>query len=94
MSSFGMNVMTAAGNLAYSSTDVTWNQVDFFYVAPGGSESHSYAALAGKEVLTVQSFINPPPNDRRALAHTVTVSGTTVSVSGGSEGAYILVLMR
>lgn len=92
--SFGLELDNAAGNLVYSSTDVTWNQVDFFKVAGYGSESKTLPALAGRQVLTVQSFINPPPNDRKATAHTVTVSGTTVSVSGGSEAAYILVLMR
>ena len=92
--SFGLELNNAAGNLVYSSADVTWNQVDFFQVAGGGSESRTLPALAGRQVLTVQSFINPPPNDRKATAHTVTVSGTTVSVTGGSEAAYILVLMR
>ena len=91
---FGLEVFKSNGALGYSSDDVTWNQVDFFYVGAGGSETHNYAALAGRTVLTVQMFINPPPNDRKAIAHTVTVSGTTVSASGGSEAAYILVLMR
>lgn len=91
---FGLEVMKANGALVFSSNDVTWNQVDFFYVAANGSVSKNLPALQGRQVLTVQSFINPPPNDRKATAHTVTVSGTTVSVSGGSEAAYILVLMR
>jgi hypothetical protein len=89
-----MEISNPGAHIVYSSTDVTWNQVDFFSVAGNGSESHDYPALAGREVLTIQMFINPPPVDRKALAHNVTVSGTTVSASGGSEAAYILVLMR
>lgn len=92
--SYGLELNNALGHLVYASTDVTWNQVDFFYVAANGSETHTYPALAGRQVLTVQSFINPPPTDRKAIAHTVTVSGNTVTASGGSEAAYILVLMR
>jgi hypothetical protein len=92
--SFGMEIFNANAALSYSSADVTWNQVDFFFVAGGGSESHTYTALSGREVLTIQMFINPPPVDRKATAHTVSVSGTTVTASGGSEAAYILVLMR
>lgn len=91
---FGMNVMNSAGGLTYSSTDVTWNQVDFLYVGGYGSVSHNYPVLSGKEVLLVQMMIDQPPVDRRALAHNVTISGTTVSASGGSENTYILVLMR
>lgn len=89
-----MNVFNSAGALTYSTSDVTWNQVDFFFVSGGGSASNSYPVLSGKEVLTAQMFVNSPPSDRRALAHTITVSGTTVSVSGGSEAVYVLVLMR
>lgn len=92
--SFGLNVFHSNGNLTFSTDDVTWNQVDFFYVAGGGSATHTYPVLDGRSVLTVQMFINPPPVDRRAVAHTVTVAGTNVSVGGGSEGEYILVLMR
>lgn len=92
--SSGLQVLDAAAHLTYSTDDVTWNQVDFFPVAGYGSESRTLPALAGRQVLVVQMFINPPPNDRKAVAHTVTVSGTTVSVSGGSEATYILVLMK
>lgn len=92
--SFGLNVFNASGGLAYSSSDVTWNQVDFFLVPANGSVTNSYSVLSGREVLTVQMFVNAPPTDRKATAHTVSVSGTTVSASGGSESSYIMVLMR
>jgi hypothetical protein len=91
---FGLEIFKANGGLGYSTADVTWNQVDFFYVAANGSETRTLPALSGRQVLAVQSFINPPPNDRKALAHNVVVSGTTVTASGGTEAAYILVLMR
>lgn len=91
---YGFNLFNSSSALVYSTDDVTWNQVDFFSVAGSGSASNTYAVLSGKEVLTLQILINAPPTDRKALAHTITVTGTTVSVSGGSEAAYILVLMR
>lgn len=91
---FGLGVYKASGTLAFSSADVTWNQVDFLYVERGGDVWRDYPVLAGKEVLTAQMMIDPPPIDRKAKAHTITVSGTTVHVSGGSENTYVLVLMR
>jgi len=91
---YGLNVYQQSGALTYSTTDVTWNQVDFFFVAANGSASNSYPILSGREVLTLQVLIDAPPTDRKALAHTVSVSGTTVSVTGGNENAYILVLTR
>lgn len=92
--SHGVEIYDASGNLTYSVNDVTWNQVDYFFVAGGGSASNTYPILDGREVLVFQLLIDPPPSDRRAQAHTLTVSGTTVTASGGSENAYVLVLMR
>lgn len=93
-SAFGMQVFAESGLLTYSTDDVTWNQVDFFFVAGNGTASHTYAVLSGREALVVQLLVNAPPADRRAIAHTITVTSTTVSVSGGTEDAFILVLMR
>lgn len=91
---FGLNVMNEVGGLIYSSDDVTWNQVDFFKVNADSTVSNSYTALSGREVLTVQMFIDPPPTDQKATAPSVTVSGTTVTVTGGKVAVYVLVLMR
>lgn len=92
--SYGLNLFAENSNLAYSSDDVTWNQVDFFRVEANSSASNNYAVLDGREVLTVQMFIDPPPTDQKATAHSVSVSGINVSVSGGNVATYILVLMR
>lgn len=92
--SFGLNVLSGGGKLTYTSSDVTWNQVDLFSIGGNESRSNFYAALEGRESLVVQLLVDPPPIDRRAIAHTITVSGGNVNVSGGSERAYILVMMR
>jgi hypothetical protein len=91
---FGLQVRKANNAVSYSSDSVTWNQVGFFLVSGGGSASFAFPVLAGREVLTAQVMIDAPPLTRKAIAHTITVSGTTVSVSGGSENTYILVMMR
>lgn len=93
-SRFGMAIAKANRRVVYSSLDVTWNQVDFFEVAGGGSAFRVYDVLIGRETLGVQMLIDPPPINRRAIAHAVSISGPYVNVSGGSERAFILVLMR
>jgi len=90
----GIEIYDEDGDIVYSTVDVTWNQVASFQVNGGASVSNSYPILSGKTVQTVQMFINPPPTTRKALAHTVTVTGTTVAVSGGNEDILVLVLMR
>jgi hypothetical protein len=92
--SFGLAIYQGSGQLTYSSDSVTWNQVESFEVAANGSFSQSFPVLSGREVMAVQMLIDPPPINRKAIAHTISVSGTTISVSGGSERSYILVLMR
>ena len=92
--SFGLGVFRSNGALAFSSDDVTWNQVDMLYCPGGSTTCRTYSMLAGREVLAVQVMIDPPPLNRRAIAHTVSISGNNVTVSGGSEAAYVIILMR
>ena len=91
---YGLNLYHSTGALAYSSSDATWNQVAAFQVNANASSSTAYSVLQNRTVQVVQMFIDPPPTDRKATAHTISVSGTTVSVSGGNENVLILVLMR
>lgn len=91
---YGLDIRTAQGLVTYSSTDVTWNQVDFFQCAAGQTVSNYYPVLEGREVLVTQVMIDPPPIDRKAIAHTITVNDTQVVVGGGSENTFVVVLMR
>jgi hypothetical protein len=91
---FGINLFDADGDLSYSSTDTTWNQVDFFSVSGGGYAQNTYPVLNGRDVLVLQVQINAPSLTQKATAFTITVSGTTIIASGGSEDTYIMVLMK
>lgn len=91
---YGLQLFNSSGVTTFSSTDITWNQVAAFQLNANASSSVSYPALSGRTVKVVQMFIDPPPTDRKALAHTISVSGTTVSISGGNENVFILVLMQ
>lgn len=91
----GIQIINENGAIGYSTEDVTWNQVDFFYQPPYGDQTRNFLALVGRESLVSQFFIDPPPSDRRAVAHNVSVGGNgSVRVWGGSVGSYILVMMR
>ena len=41
-----------------------------------------------------QTFIDPPPVDRKMLAHTINVSGGNMTVTGGNSRAHITVLVQ
>jgi len=96
-SSYGIQIFspkTTARQIIYNTNAVTWNQVDIFTVAGGDSVTKDYSFLSGREIKVQQILLNAPPVDRKAVAHTCAVLGTLVRVSGGSETAQILVLMR
>ncbi|MBK5942702.1 hypothetical protein [Halorhodospira halophila] len=93
---FGLETRREGGVLAYSTQDVTWNQVALLTVPGGASQSITRPVLIGREVRVAQVFINPPPTDRKAVAHDVSVDSSSgqVDIGGGSEDELILVLMR
>ena len=91
---FGLRIHNHKSEQIYSSDEVTWNQVDSFIVYGGSGLYKDYPALVGREIMVVQTMINPPPLDRRAIAHTVSINGTVVGVNGGSETTLCMVLMR
>lgn len=80
------------GPIAYSTIDVTWNQIGFFTVGANQTASHTYSAAAGLTLKTLQWLLNDIPSDQQARTHTVTVSGVTVSASGGTVETAVLVL--
>ena len=92
--SYGLKTLRSNGTTGFSTADTTWNQVAFFQVNGGSSASNSYSVLSGKTVLLVQMFIDPPSTSSKSIAHTVSQSGTTISVSGGNQNTLILVLMK
>lgn len=90
----GIRLFRAGGTMVYSSDSVTWNQVDYFYLPAGGSVNNSYPVIDGKECQVMLFFVSAPPANMKAVAPTSTVTGTTVSISGGTVAVYALVMMR
>lgn len=90
----GLAVYLRNGEAVYSTADVTWNLVASMYVPAFTAESNVYPEIDGREVITTQMFVDAPLVSQTAIAHTIVVSGTTVSVSGGNVDAVIKVFMR
>lgn len=93
---FGLNLYNSTGSLSYTTDDVTWNQVDIFYIAAGGSLVNNYPVIVGKDAKAIQVLINAPSLNSRSVAKNISIdtNNGNVYVSGGTEAAYIVVLMR
>jgi hypothetical protein len=80
----------------YSSTDITWNQVDSFYMPAYGYASNIYSFCAGKEIKVNQILITSADITSAYLSNIITVDNSTgrVIITGGNTDAYITVLMR
>ena len=90
----GIELYDAEGHKYYDSTSVTWNQVENRIVRANESWSRTYPELGGREIMVLQMYLNPPGILDEATAHTLDVSGNTVTVSGGDQDELIVVLMR
>jgi|TARA_B110000902_G_scaffold29361_1_gene31682 hypothetical protein len=84
------------GVIQYDSNSATWNQVDFYQVNANSSNTRTFNGLLNKEIKVALLFIDPPLITRKAISHSVTLSNSsrTITVGGGTENMYVLVLMR
>lgn len=80
----------------FSSTDITWNQVDSFYKPGNTNTTKTYPSCVGKEILVNQILIGTPDINQAYYSNTLTTNSSdgSISASGGTVDAYITVLMR
>lgn len=80
--SFGLQIKEPAGTV-FSLDDTTLLQVDFFAVQQGQSVTKNFSFLpSGATLSTAIVFLNQPPQDEQFVLPTVSVSGTTMTVTG------------
>ena len=83
------------GTLQFSSTDVTWNQVDAFYKLANTNVSNSYPSCAGREMLVTQILVGTPDFNKVYYTNTIyTNSNGSIYLTGATVDTYIMVLMR
>jgi len=83
------------GTLQFSSTDVTWNQVDAFYKLANTNVSNTYASCVGREMLVTQILVGTPDFTRTFYANTIyTNASGSIYITGANVDTYIMVLMR
>ena len=80
--SFGLQIKEPAGTV-FSHEDTTLLQVDFFAVKQGQSVTKNFSFLpSGATLSTAIVFLNQPPQDEQFVLPTVSISGTTMTVTG------------
>ena len=80
--SFGLQIKEPAGTV-FSLDDSTLLQVDFFAVQQGQSVTKNFNFLpSGATLSTAIVFVNQPPLDEQFVLPTVSISGTTLTVTG------------
>jgi len=84
-----------ASTLQFSSTDITWNQVDSFYKLANTNVGNNYPSCAGKEMLVTQILIGTPDFNKPYYANTITTNSSgSIYLTGANVDTYITVLMR
>lgn len=80
--SFGLQIKEPAGTV-FSLDDTTLLQVDFFAIQQGQSVTKNFSFLpSGATLSTAIVFLNQPPQDEQFVLPTVSISGTTMTVTG------------
>tara|TARA_R100000734_G_C3252350_1_gene53508 strand:+ start:54 stop:380 length:327 start_codon:yes stop_codon:yes gene_type:complete len=80
--SFGLQIKEPAGTV-FDLDDTTLLQVDFFAVQQGQSVTKNFSFLpSGATLSTAIVFLNQPPQDEQFVLPTVSISGTTMTVTG------------
>ena len=93
--SLGIELRTPSGQVFYSSDTITWNIIASSVVGAGAALTLSYPIMSLMTEFSIfRSFVNNIPDNQKAIAHTATVSGTSVSVSGGNVDMLITLLGR
>ena len=81
--SVGLQLRNASSQPVFTLDDTTLLQVDFFPVLEGQSVTKSFSFLpTGATISTAIVFLNQPPLDEQFVLPTVSISGTTVTVTG------------
>jgi len=79
----GLRINNELGQPVFSVDDTTILQVDFFEVQQGQSVTKNFNFLpAGAVLSTAVVFVNQPPLNEQFVLPTVTISGTTLTVTG------------
>ena len=79
----GLIINNELGQPVFSVDDTTILQVDFFEVQQGQSVTKNFNFLpAGAVLSTAVVFVNQPPLNEQFVLPTVTISGTTLTVTG------------
>ena len=103
MTDFGLRVYTWSyypGSMAlvnipsFDSTAVTYNHVASFIAPANETTTKLLPEIEGKEVQVYQSLIAPDIYARKATVHDVNITGQTLTMSGGAEDVYAIVLAK
>lgn len=81
--SIGLRLNDSSGGEVFTLDDTTLLQVDFFAVQQGQSVTKDFSFLpSGATLSTAIVFVNQPPQDEQFVLPTVSISGTTLTVTG------------
>ena len=84
----GFQLRDASSTPVFTLDDSTLLQVDFFEVQQGQSVTKNFNFLpSGATLSTAIVFVNQPPLDEQFVLPTVSISGTTLTVTGINSSA-------
>lgn len=82
---YGFEVYNSSGSLVYSTSSITWMQVDSFSVSANQTINKSYPEFNGWTLKAFIELIDQSPSNQEHYSPIATVSGTSVTVGPQSS---------
>lgn len=91
---FGMQIMDASGHVRLDTSKQTWSYAGYFNAPANTTTSRTFPHVAGMTLIAQQHLLNDLPMDQKVISHTLSVSGNTVTASGGNKESIVVVLAQ
>lgn len=84
--SYGVQLKNSSGTTYFDTDSITWNYMGAFIANADSNASVTISSLSlVSETLVQRFFVDEAPGDQEAYLHSVSISGTTVTASTGTN---------
>ena len=94
MSTFGMQIMNESGFVTLDTSKQTWSYAGYFEAPANVSTTRTFPHVVGMTLIAQQHLLNDLPMNQKVITHTLSVSGNSVTASGGNKASIVVVLAQ
>lgn len=90
----GLILRNSDGVVALDTSKHTWSYLGYFIAPAGQTTLRTFNVISGMTLIAQQHLLNDIPDNQEIVVHTLSISGGTVTASGGTRDSIVTVLGR